>query len=398
MGNLISSKNEDEIILDALRRPYGSPRLSELAKGKKTAAIIISDHTRPVPSQHIIPHLLAELRRANPKIDITLLVATGAHRGPTRSELAHKLGERIVREEEIVVHDCDDTDSLITLGTLPSGATLTINKWAVETDLLLAEGLIEPHFFAGYSGGGKSVLPGICGRQTILENHCASFIDSTYARAGILENNPIQTDIVAAAKMAKLAYIANAVINCQKQMVAAFAGSYLDAHRAGCQFVNEQCRIAPVQKGDIVITSNGGAPLDQNIYQAVKGMSTAEAAAEPHAVIIICARCADGTGGDDFFIALRDCASATELLAAIQKRPADETVQDQWEYQILARILAKHHVIFVAEPDLAATIRQMKMEYAATIEAALRRAREIKGELAHVVVIPDGVSVVVDER
>ena len=398
INKLIPQKSEDEIVSDAMRLPYGSLTLENLAKGKKTATIIISDHTRPVPSRYIIPHMLAELRKGNAAIDVTLLVATGAHRGSTKAELIGKLGERIVSEERIVVHDCDDADSLISIGILPSGAELTVNKWAVETDLLLAEGLIEPHFFAGFSGGAKSVLPGVCSRITVLENHCASFIDNAHARAGIMKDNPIQVDIVAAAGLAKLAYIVNVVINHNKQVVGAFAGNPLDAHEAGCRFLKEHCCVTPARRGDIVITSNGGVPLDQNIYQAVKGLSTAEAAASPEAVIIICARCTDGTGGNEFFEYVRDCENAQKLLAAIRKTPANETVQDQWQFQILARIMEKHKIIFVTEPHLKGTIEQMKMEYAPGIDEAVSRARMVKGGNPHIVVIPDGVSVVVNER
>lgn len=398
IDKLIPEKSADEMVLEAMRLPYGSPTLENLAKGKKTATVIISDHTRPVPSRQIVPHILSELRKGNADIDITLLVATGAHRGSTKAELIGKLGEKIVAEERIVIHDCDDADSLVSIGILPSGAELTVHKLAVETDLLLAEGLIEPHFFAGFSGGGKSVLPGVCSRITVMENHSASFIDNPHARAGDMVGNPIQIDIIAAAGMAKLAYIVNVVIDPDKQVVAAFAGNYIDAHQAGYRFLKEHCCVTPDNRGDIVITSNGGTPLDQNIYQSVKGLSTAEAAANPGAVIIMCAKCADGTGGDIFFQALRDCESVQELLAAIRQRPAKETVQDQWEYQILARIMDKHKIIFVTEPHLQETIEQMKMEYAPDINEALSRAKILKGGNPRVLVIPDGVSVVVNER
>lgn len=390
------SANEDEIVLQAMSNPYGGVRLSELAADKKTATIIISDHTRPVPSKHIIPFMLAELRQNNPDIDITLLVATGCHRGTTVKELVSKLGEKIVAEEKIVVHDCLDQETNVDVGILPSGAHLVISSYAAKTELLVAEGFIEPHFFAGFSGGRKSILPGICDFVTVMGNHCASFIDSPYARAGVLENNPIQKDMVAAAKFAGLAYIVNVVIDKDKKVVQAFAGEPQSAHAAGCVFLGSHCRVKPRRKGDIVITSNGGAPLDQNVYQSVKGLTAAEAAAAEHAVLIICARCNDGAGGESFYRALRDCSSPAALLDEIRQIPMNATRPDQWEYQILVRILEKYRVIIVACPETADSIQEMKMHYAPDLETAYKMAKEIAGPNAHTVVIPDGVSVIVD--
>lgn len=215
--------------------------------------------------------------------------------GQSRDELRAKLGDDVFLHEKVVVHDCRDKDSNVKIGTLPSGAPLVIDRLAAETDLLVSEGFIEPHFFAGFSGGRKSVLPGICDQVTVLGNHCSRFIDSQYARTGILRNNPLHRDMLAAAHMAKLAYIVNVVIDEDKNTVAAFAGEMEQAHEAGCDFLSRYCevRAAPA---DIVITSNGGAPLDQNIYQCVKGLTAAEASAKEGAVLIMCAGLADGHG------------------------------------------------------------------------------------------------------
>ena len=166
IGTLKAEGSEDDIVKKAMANPIGSAKLSELAKGKKTATIIISDHTRPVPSKHILPFMLAELREGNPDIDITLLIATGFHRPTTHEELVNKVGEKIANEEKFVCHDSRNPDTNVEIGVLPSGAKLVIDKVAAETDLLVAEGFIEPHFFAGFSGGRKSILPGICWATT----------------------------------------------------------------------------------------------------------------------------------------------------------------------------------------------------------------------------------------
>lgn len=175
-------KSQEELVEESLRRPIGSPGLAELSRGKDRVTIIASDHTRPVPSRLLIPPMLREIRRGNPGAEITILIATGCHRGTTRRELADKFGPEIVERERIVVHDCDSGGDLRFLGLLPSGGQCWVNRWACEADLLVSEGFIEPHFFAGYSGGRKSVLPGVAGRGTVLANHCAEFIDSPRAR------------------------------------------------------------------------------------------------------------------------------------------------------------------------------------------------------------------------
>ena len=340
--------------------------------------------------------MLEQLRAGNPAIQITLLVATGFHRLSTREELVNKLGEEIASREHIKIHDAFDPASNVEIGTLPSGDPLVIDRAAVETELLVAEGFIEPHFFAGFSGGRKSVLPGVCDKTTVLGNHCGAFIASPCARTGILEGNPLHRDMVAAAEMAKLAFIVNVVIDEEKKTVAAFAGDFRQAHAAGVSFLRQYCEVKAVP-ADIVITSNGGAPLDQNIYQCVKGLTAAEATAREGAVLIICAELADGTGGEGFYRSLRDCESPRAHFEQCVATPQAETIPDQWESQILARILMKHRVIFVSRPEMEKTIREMKLDFAPSLEQAVAMAREEKGENAPITVIPNGISVIVKE-
>ncbi|MBQ1351906.1 MAG: nickel-dependent lactate racemase, partial [Oscillospiraceae bacterium] len=266
---------------------------------------------------------------------------------------------------------------------------------AVETDLLIAEGFIEPHFFAGFSGGRKSILPGVCSRTTVLGNHCSRFIDDPHSRTGILAGNPIHQDMMAAAKMAKLQYIVNVILNDEKRVVAAFAGAFDAAHAAGCQLLAQYCQVEPKKRGQIVITSNGGAPLDQNVYQAVKGLTAAEAAAAPGGILIICARCDNGVGGDGFYQTMKGCSDVSALLAEIKRTPMEETKPDQWQYQILLRMMERHRIIFVADSSMQKTLEDMHLEYAPTLDEALERAIDEKGEDAHVVVIPDGIAVIV---
>lgn len=383
-----------ELVEQAMSAPIGSPKLEQLAVGKKTCTIIISDHTRPVPSRDILPPMLEALRKGNPDIQVTLLVATGFHRPTTTAELEAKLGPEIANNEKIVVHDAFDSDSNVEIGILPSGAPLVIDRAAVETELLISEGFIEPHFFAGFSGGRKSILPGVCDKTTVLGNHCGAFIASPYARTGILEGNPLHRDMVAAAEMAKLQFIVNVVINEDKKTVAAFAGDFRQAHEAGVAFLRPYCEVRAIP-ADIVVTSNGGAPLDQNIYQSVKGLTAAEASAKEGAVLIMCAQLADGTGGEGFYTSLRDCESPAAHFAQCAATPQDQTIPDQWESQILARILMKHRVIFVSRPEMEKTLREMKLDYAPDLATAMTMAKADKGENATVTLIPNGISVMV---
>ena len=392
IGELKAEGDGREIVRKAIANPIGASRLRELARGKRNCVIIISDHTRPVPSKDILPEMFAELEAGSPGIAIMLLVATGFHRPTTMAELEAKLGSDILKRVKIVLHDSRNAASNVKIGVLPSGAPCVIDKVAAEAELLISEGFIEPHFFAGFSGGRKSVLPGVADQVTVLGNHCSKFIDSPFARTGVLDGNPLHEDMMAAAKMAKLAFIVNVVIDEAKKTVAAFAGDPFAAHRKGCDFLLGYAKVAP-KPADIVITSNGGAPLDQNLYQCVKGMTAAEATCNPGGVIIDCVECADGHGGQSFYESLRDCESAEAFYAKCLATPQDRTIPDQWEAQILARIIRSYTVIVVSHPEMRTMVEEMKMRYAASLDEALEMAQALGKK--SLTVIPNGISVIV---
>ena len=388
-------KTQTELVSEAIQNPFDSEKLCQLAIGKTKIVIIASDHTRPVPSKIIMPLMLKEIRKGNPEAEITILIATGFHRLTTREELVGKFGETIVDTEKIVVHDSGDDNSLVKIGTLPSGGELIINRLAAEADLLVSEGFIEPHFFAGFSGGRKSVLPGIASRVSVLANHCGEFIAHPNARTGVIEGNPLHIDMLYAARTAKLAFVVNVVINSEKEVIHAVAGDCDAAHINGREFLEKLCKVQ-ASPSDIVITTNGGYPLDQNIYQAVKGMTAAEAAVKLGGVIIMLAKSNDGHGGAAFFNTFRDEKNLEKMLAGFVNTPRDETIPDQWEAQILARILLKAKVIYIsAAPD--EMIKEFQMTPAADVNEALELARAyLKNETATVTVIPDGVAVIVE--
>ncbi len=381
-----------ELVARALSDPIGSPKLSELSKGKKNIVVICSDHTRPVPSKVIIPPMLGEIRKGNPEAEITLLVSTGCHRSTTREELEFKFGEDIVRNERIVIHDCDRSP-MVYLGKLPSGGDLIVNSLVAQADLVCSEGFIEPHFFAGFSGGRKSVLPGVASRTTVMANHCSEFIADVHSRTGILKGNPIHRDMVWAARQAKLGFICNVVINAEKEVIYAVAGDLEKAHEKGCEFLSSLCAVDR-KEADIVITTNGGYPLDQNIYQSVKGMTAGEATVRDCGVIIMVSACNDGHGGQSFFDQISKAEDLDSAMAEILERERNRTIPDQWEAQILLRILRKARVILVSEaPD--EMVRAMHMIPAHDLGSALALAEMTGKKEATVTAIPDGVSVMV---
>jgi len=388
-------RSEYDLVADSLDNPIHAQPLTELAKGKKNIVIISSDHTRPVPSKIIMPIILQRIRSVSPDASITILVATGTHRASTDAELLDKYGQEIFDNENIVMHDSKDDSSLVNIGVLPSGADCIINKLAVECDLLVAEGFIEPHFFAGFSGGRKAVFPGVAGYTSVVGNHNGQFIDSLKARTGNLKQNPIHQDMVYAAGLANLHFIVNVVLDHDKRIINCFSGDPVLAHEDGCQFVRKTMSVAK-KESDITITCNGGYPLDQNIYQAVKGMTAAEATTKKGGVIIMVAGARDGHGGKGFFDTFHNATHVQDIIDQALITPPDKTVPDQWQSQILARVMSQYHVIFVSQlinPDI---VTAMKLDYSNDLQQAIDKALEITGKDATIAIIPDGVSVIVE--
>ena len=320
--------DEAALVLQALEHPIGTPRLSQLAQGKQKITIVTSDHTRAVPSRITLPLLLEEIRRGNPQADITIFIATGLHRPTTEEEQRRMFGNKIVDQERIVINRAFQQEDFAFVSALPSGAELWVNKEVLNCDLLLCEGFIEPHFFAGFSGGRKSILPGSCNAATVNENHSYRAIASPFAAAGILKGNPIHEDMVYAARKVNTQFILNVALNSRKEIIAAFCGDLEQAHEEGVAFVRSLAQCLPIM-GDIVITSNGGYPLDQNLYQSPKAVATAQVCCRERGVIIMCCACRDGIGGENFqrLITYGTPEKIDWLLAAI---PPKESISEQW--------------------------------------------------------------------
>ena len=392
LSNYVPGEPEEEIVRSALQNPYDSPELEVLAQGARTVVIITSDHTRPMPSRITMPLLLQAVRRGNPDAWITILIATGCHRAMTDREIAERFGDEIAERETVLVHDCDK-GPFTCVGTSPGGNRIELNRLACDADLLIAEGFIEPHFFAGFSGGRKSILPGIASRSSIMYNHCAANIENPHSVMGSLSCNPIHQDMMYAARASNLRFILNVVLNSKKEVIGAVAGDVSSAHKAGVKLLSKLC-CSRAEPSDIVITTNGGYPLDQNIYQCVKGMTAASAVCREGGVIIIASRCNDGHGGSAFFNTFAEEPDTGKILDGILKRRADETIPDQWQSQIFCRILLKNRVILVSEAPRE-MVEALHLIYASSVEEAVQMANRILGmEHPSVTVMPDGVAVI----
>lgn len=387
----VPAQSQEELVRQALCHPVGTAPLWELAANKRRVTIVTSDHTRPVPSRITLPLLLEEIRRGNPNAEVTILIATGLHRATTEQEQRSMFGDEIVDRERILVNDAFCEEDFVHICELPSGAGLWVNRAAVDCDLLITEGFIEPHFFAGFSGGRKSILPGICNAVTVNENHSYRAISSPFATAGELDNNPIHRDMICAARAVNVRFILNVALNAEKKIIAAFSGDLEAAHEAGVAFVRGLAQCESV-KGDIVVTSNGGLPLDQNLYQSPKAVATASVCCRENGVIIMCCSCTDGMGGVNFE-KLITYGTAEEIDAYLSKIPPKETISEQWCAQIYARILMRHRLILVTDYLDHELVRRANMIPASTPDEALSMAYELMGEDAEVVVIPDGVAV-----
>ncbi len=394
------ASDEIKVVREALQNPIASPGLKELTKKAKKVLIITNDHTRPMPSKLTLPLLLEEFARPLADYDISILIATGLHAPMTEAQIEERLGKEICRICRVQNHMAQNQEDLVNLGKLPAGYDLWVNRLVTESDLVIAEGFIEPHFFAGFSGGRKSILPGVSGASTIMQNHCPQNINHEKARIANLFGNPIHEECLAAAKMAKLQFILNVALNKEKKIIAAFAGDLQKAHETGCAFVKEQMQV-PVTKADIVITSNNGYPLDRNVYQTVKGMETASLAVKPGGVIILAAECLDGVAHEKFANLIYACRDIRELY---EKYSQGNPAIDQWQVQVMARVLIKHPIILVTQSMKKEEVERLHLRYACDLEEALQQAFALVGNTAKVSVMPEGPVVIpvnkekVDER
>jgi nickel-dependent lactate racemase len=371
----------------AIRAPTGTPPLRELAKPSDTVEIVIADITRPSPSERLVPWIMADLAHV-PRQNFVIVNGTGSHRANTREELARMLGEEVVAATRVVNHDAFDDATLTQLGRTSYGGDIWLNNDYLRADVRIATGFIEPHFFAGFSGGPKGIVPGVAGIKTIMHLHNAQMIGHPKSTWALLEGNPIQGEIREAVAMAPPQFMINVALNSKRQITALWAGHYIKAHEVGCRFVAEHATRPLEEPFDVVISTNSGYPLDQNLYQTVKGMSAAARIVKPGGAIIAVSECSDGLPDHGNFRQLLQMRRTPQELLEMIEAPGFE-LYDQWEAQSQAIVQRKAEVYLYSSlgPE---TVRNAMLTPIDDIEATLAALLDRYGPDARIAVLPEG--------
>lgn len=326
----------------ALQHPVGSPPLRSLLHPTSRVCITFTDSTRATPNHRLIPWILNHLNLA-PSDRVTLLNQTGSHRPNTPAELDRMLTPEIARHYRVLNHDAGDPSSLIQVGTLRDGTPALLNRHVVEADLRIVTGFIEPHFFAGFSGGPKGIMPGCAGLETILANHGHHHISNPLATYGITHGNPLWEELRDIARLAGPSFLVNVTLDEHHALTGIFAGDLIAAHDAGTRFVRDAAMQPVDSPFDIVLTSNSGSPLDLNLYQGVKGISTASRIVKPGGLILLACECPEGIPhGSPMHHLLRDCPNPNTLLHRIAQ--PKHRHPEQWQAQILAQACLKAEI------------------------------------------------------
>jgi len=368
----------------ALREPIGSKRLCEIAKSGHKIAIVVDDATRPAPSHVMVPPILNELNGAGVKDeDITVIFGCGTHRAVTDEEAVRLLGETVVKRVRVVSHDCKAKD-LVYFGTTRYGTKVYLNRVFAEADVKILTGDVCFHYYAGYGGGRKSVLPGVAGEETIRANH--AMLLHPNAKTGVLDGNPVHEDMVEAARMAKVDFILNVVVNTKGEVVRAFAGDLEKAFYEGVKLVDEMYRLLVDRRADIVVVSPGGYPADMNLYQAYKGVDSALEVVKRGGVIVLVAECSEGYGNQVFY----DWMVKFKDLKAVEREIKRNFVLGGHKAYYLMKALQKAQIILVsAMPDYYA-MNVFRLKTARTVNEALSQAFKIAGGNAKVWAMPFG--------
>lgn len=381
--------DERQALRAALDAPIGCAPLSELPISSSRICIVFTDITRPTPNDRLIPWLLEYLidAGADPKA-ITLLNSTGTHRPNTREELEVMLTRPVVERYRVINHECEKTEDLVQFGRTKTGAPALINRALVEADIRIITGFIEPHFFAGFSGGPKGIMPGVAGLETVMSNHGAHHIADPNAAFGILDGNPIWEEMRNIALRVGESFLINVTLNDTRGITGVFAGDLLQAHRAGTEFVRATAMQPVDQLFDVVITSNSGYPLDMNLYQGVKGMSAAARIVKPGGLIVIACECSEGVpAGSPFDRLLRETSSPEEILALLMQ-PGFQRAE-QWQTQIQSLISKRARVLLYSNlpPE---SVRAAHLTPCPDVSVAVQEELARLGPDARVAVLPQG--------
>lgn len=382
-------EDEASAVREALEQPIGAPTLGGKLRPGVRVAVAFTDITRATPNERLIPWLLDYLLEHGVKReDITLLNETGTHRGNSEEELCWMLTPAVARNFRVLNHDCRDLEQLVDLGTNRRGHRILLNKHLVRADVRVITGFIEPHFFAGFSGGVKGIMPGLAGLETVLSNHGSENIGDPRATFGVTEGNPLWEELRDIALLAEESFLLNVTLDEKRRITGVFAGDLLAAHRAGTEFVKASAMQRVERPYEIVITTNSGYPLDMNLYQGVKGMRAAAQIVRDGGLIILAAECREGVpAGSPHEDLLSSVRSPGELLARICT-PGFEW-PEQWAAHIQALVQAKARVhLFSTLPD--DLVRRCHLVPCRDIAATVREELDTLGFAARAAVLPQG--------
>ncbi len=381
-------------IVAALRAPLGTPPLHALAGPADRVVVVVNDGTRPMRSDLVLPPLLAELAAAGvPHERVTILVATGTHRPNTPAELDEMLGPRIARGYRVVNHDARDHRTLAHAGTTARGVPILLNRRYLEASVTILTGFVEPHFFAGYSGGPKLVMPGLAGLETVLHNHGPRLIAHPHASFGVLEGNPIHEEQRAIALATPPTFSVNVTLDRRRRLTGVWAGEMMAVHAAAVACVRATA-LRPIARAyDVVLTTNSGYPLDQNLYQSVKGMAAAARAVRDNGDIVLAAECADGLPAHGVYADLLGAATGPDdVLARIEG--AASPIGDGWQAQIQATIQRRAAVyLYSSLPD--DVVRRALLMPCHDVSGQVRASLAAHGPDARLLVLPQGPQTVV---
>ena len=387
--NAIPLANQSQAISDALANPIGSKPLAEIAKGKKTACILICDITRPVPNKVILPQILKTIEEAGvPRSGITILIATGLHRPNEGEELVELVGEDIANNYRVENHHGKETSEHDYLGITPKGVPVYIDSRYIRAELKITTGLIEPHLMAGYSGGRKVICPGIAGIETVKVWHGPKFLEHPNADCGIVEGNPVHEENTYIALMSGCDFIVNVCVDGNRQITWAGAGDMIKAWEAGVAFVRQVVRVPIKEPVDIVLTSCAGYPLDITWYQAVKGLIGALPIIKKGGTIILVASLTEGLGSPEF----QQVLSENPDLKAFKKRilETDYFVMDQWQLEEFAKVIEKCKVKVYSKGLEHSVLNKCHVTPIDSVEQAIAESLQEYGPLARIAVIPKG--------
>ena len=382
--------DQRDVLRAALRKPVAGPPLRDLARPGQKVAISMCDGTRAQPRHLMIPAVLEELDGIVDLDDVVILVATGTHRGNTEAEIRAMLGDEVVGAVHVLNHDAREPSSLVHLGTHGAGVPVWLNRHWVEADLRITTGFVEPHFFAGFSGGPKLVAPGLAGLDTVLTLHDARRIGHPRATWAICEGNPVHDDIRAVVgAVGGVDFGLDVVLNREQEIVEAFGGALFPMHAAAREAARRLAMRPVPGLFDVVVTTNAGFPLDQNLYQSVKGMTAGATVVRDGGTIVCAAECRDGfPDHGSYQEVLGSAPSPRALLDAIEARP--ETLPDQWQVQVQAKVQSRARVVmhttYLSDQALAAAHLEQTADIAGTVVEALAAA----GPDAQVCVLPEG--------